>query len=395
MGTTKVGIYRQYYGPIPKDASGKALPRQLWPKKRGHSWLVRWTGLEGKRYSQSFKTFNEADRFAEEKQEEVRDGKSDPPPRISLEQFVKEHTKVMKGQVAHETLLDQLRALEMFKAHLKTKILLDDITPRNAESFIAARLASGVKIATVNKDIRTLKRIFNLAIEPRGYLREGSNPFARIKQRKQAPKAVRYVTTDDFQKLVAVTKTSWWKALLFLAYTTATRLGELLNLTWADVDFEKHRVRIVAKDVSDQLQGWEPKDHEGRVLPVPVEVMQLLANLQAELPEGSVYVFVPTERVKHIQRAIRAGTWKDESPLLNNLNRRLRVLIKRANIPPLTYHDLRRTCITNWARHLPIHVVRKLAGHSDLKTTQQYYLSVQEDDLEKARMVQSRILTPS
>jgi hypothetical protein len=37
-------------------------------------------------------------------------------------------------------------------------------------------------------------------------------------------------------------------------------------------------------------------------------------------------------------------------------------------------------------------VVRKLAGHSDIKTTQEYYLSVQEDDLEKARQVQSEIL---
>ena len=38
------------------------------------------------------------------------------------------------------------------------------------------------------------------------------------------------------------------------------------------------------------------------------------------------------------------------------------------------------------------HVVQQLAGHSSIKTTQQYYLSVQEDDLEKARRVQSAVL---
>ena len=36
--------------------------------------------------------------------------------------------------------------------------------------------------------------------------------------------------------------------------------------------------------------------------------------------------------------------------------------------------------------------MQKLAGHSNMKTTQQYYLAVQEDDLEKARKVQSDIL---
>jgi len=61
-------------------------------------------------------------------------------------------------------------------------------------------------------------------------------------------------------------------------------------------------------------------------------------------------------------------------------------------VAKFTFHDLRRSCITNWARHLPAHVVQKLAGHSDLKTTQRYYLSVQVDDLEKAREVQSEIL---
>ena len=37
-------------------------------------------------------------------------------------------------------------------------------------------------------------------------------------------------------------------------------------------------------------------------------------------------------------------------------------------------------------------MVQKLAGHSDIKTTQAYYLSVQQDDLEKARRVQAAIL---
>jgi hypothetical protein len=37
-------------------------------------------------------------------------------------------------------------------------------------------------------------------------------------------------------------------------------------------------------------------------------------------------------------------------------------------------------------------VVQKLAGHSDIKTMQVYYLTVQEDDLERARQVQSAIL---
>jgi len=37
-------------------------------------------------------------------------------------------------------------------------------------------------------------------------------------------------------------------------------------------------------------------------------------------------------------------------------------------------------------------VVQELAGYSDIKTTRLYYLAVEENDLQKARLVQEKIL---
>ena len=53
---------------------------------------------------------------------------------------------------------------------------------------------------------------------------------------------------------------------------------------------------------------------------------------------------------------------------------------------------MRRSCITNWAGDLPIHVVQQLSGHSDMRTTQTYYLSVNEEDVEKAKRLQGQLL---
>jgi integrase len=77
---------------------------------------------------------------------------------------------------------------------------------------------------------------------------------------------------------------------------------------------------------------------------------------------------------------------------MNNFGRSFHKLRGNAAVAECTLHDLRRSCITNWAKVLPIYVVQKLAGHSDIKTTQKYYLAVQEEDLEMARRVQSKIL---
>ena len=48
-------------------------------------------------------------------------------------------------------------------------------------------------------------------------------------------------------------------------------------------------------------------------------------------------------------------------------------------------HDLRRSYCTNLAGAVPMHVVQELAGHSDIRTTRQFYLRVQPQLLNDAR----------
>ncbi|NIT61618.1 MAG: tyrosine-type recombinase/integrase [Aliifodinibius sp.] len=287
---------------------------------------------------------------------------------------------------------DQKRALRMFMEHVGKNIQLQKISPKQAESFIAARLSSGVTVATVNKDIRTLKGIFNRAIETRCYLPSGHNPFGNIKERKRAQKQVRYVSVAEYQALSKTAESIRWRAVISVAYGSGLRRGEILNLTWSDIDFENHQIYITAKSATEAIFEWEPKDHEARVLPLTEETTLLLNCLQTKCAEGCPYVFLPAKRWEYIQRRQQTSQWQEGQALVNNFDRDFHKLRGNAGVAECTLHDLRRSCITNWARILPIHVVQKLAGHSDIKTTQKYYLSVEENYLEKARAVQTEIL---
>ena len=117
----------------------------------------------------------------------------------------------MKGQVAYATLQDQIRALKLFENLIGDSILLSKIKPRHAEAFVAHHLSTIPSVATVNKDIRTLRHVFTLAIEPRGYWVEGRNPFAKIKERKTTENEIRYVEIEEYRALMDKAKNLWWR----------------------------------------------------------------------------------------------------------------------------------------------------------------------------------------
>jgi len=392
MATEKVGIYRKYHGPIPTDRTGKPLPKSEWPRRRVFRWAVRWFGSDGKRYSKSFKTRKEAERFASEVQRRVCTRKADKPQDITLQQFRFEHGQVMKGQVAYATLDDQKRALKLFEKYIGGAILLSKIKPRHAEAFVAYRLTTVSSVATVNKDIRTLRRIFNLAIEPRGYLEDGQNPFTKIKERKTTDSEIRYVEPQECRALMENAASTWWQAFLSVAYGSGLRRNEILHLMWKNINFENQLIKVVARKRAKNILEWESKGHKNRIVPMSDETSQLLANLQLQAEEGFPYVFISAERFERIRERQRLGNWNPRCQVINNLDRSFQVIRCRASIDECVIHDLRRSAITNWAKRLPIHVVQRLAGHSDIRTTQRYYLAVQECDLEEAKALQSEIL---
>jgi integrase len=126
------------------------------------------------------------------------------------------------------------------------------------------------------------------------------------------------------------------------------------------------------------------RDHDLRMAsptPLPHQAVSLLATWQSIAPEGCPYVFMEQERWDYYRQTAAEGKWRPGQDLVNNVLRRFQTLCRRAGAGPYTIHELRRSCITNWAKKLPIHVVQQLAGHSDIQTTRRFYLSVQSQDV--------------
>ena len=63
----------------------------------------------------------------------------------------------------------------------------------------------------------------------------------------------------------------------------------------------------------------------------------------------------------------------------------MQVLFKRASVQPYSkpFHTLRKSCLTDWAQRFPQHVVSEWGGHSDIQTTNEYYLQVPASEYDR------------
>jgi len=146
-------------------------------------------------------------------------------------------------------------------------------------------------------------------------------------------------------------------------------------------------IHVNPKEDTAETIEWEPKDHEIRVVPMTDETVQLFTQMQLEATEKSPYIFISPKRLSRIMQRKKIGKWNSRSEIINNMREDFQSIRCLPGLARFTLNDLRRSAITNWAQRLQIQVVQKLAGHSDMKTTQQYYLAVRQEDIVAANTV--------
>lgn len=177
-----------------------------------------------------------------------------------------------------------------------------------------------------------------------------------------------YYSNDELPRLVEALDDGAYRLLFLVALKTGMRLGELLALTWGDVDLIEAVIRV-RRSYSDGTLGT-PKNHERRDVDITRDVVDLIGEWWGELgqPDDTALVF-PGET---------ASGYMNPQVILR---RRLYPALKRAGIPRVgptgekrTFHSFRHTFakralesgrqITWLSRHL---------GHSSLAVTSEVY----------------------
>jgi integrase len=326
-----------------------------------------------------------------EKEQQLRMGIIEPES-MRLSSFLQDSIERTGGQVRESSIRETKMAMKGFIACVGNIDFLK-IKHSHGERFVQYCLENGNAPATAAKKLRHLKRLFQLARE-RSQLEE--NPLRWVKQPKTAQKKVSIFTDQQIPFLVKAAcqyeeekPYLEWELLIRMALCTGMRRGELLNVTWRDIDFACMSVEVAPKEDSGDIWQWHIKDTDRRTLPLTDDVIALLTRLQVSQPAGCPYVFVPADRYEHVQELRRQGKWSVERGRcpLNNFTRMFKDILRIAGIKDRQFHDLRRTCLSMWlSSGLSEFEVMTLAGHSKFETTRKFYLAVSSDLVQRARI---------
>lgn len=319
---------------------------ELFKRPESPYWFIRYS-VDGKQKKISSKTTNkkEAEAQLHAIADKINKGKSFLPQKVTTAQFIEKYLIYSQNHKSHDTYkMDTFVINRFFKD--KKDIFLKSIHPLYIEEYVNERIKSGVKNATVNSDIIILKAIFNQAIRWK-YLAE--NPAGDIKKLPNITKKLpRFLSTDEINS-VLVECSSWLYDIVVILILTGMRIGELVNLTWNDINFGQQRIHIQSKE------GWTPKTYQIRTITMHPVVLDILKSR----PKKTKYVFTSHENCKINKR---------------NLQRRdFNKIIKKLGLKGVTIHTLRHT----FASHLimkgvDLRTVGEFLGHSSTKTTEIY-----------------------
>lgn len=270
----------------------------------------------------------------------------------SFQKLLHDYQAYCKTNLAPSTQNRYKSIIDNFKRFLKSDYphieKVSHFTSKLFEDFKSFRKVEEAHNRTINAEMVVLRMMFRLSIQW-DYAKE--NPTDGV-SRLRIPKknAPRFLTEEECKKLLEASN-EWLYPIFFTFLNTGMRKAELENLEWSDVDFNRHKIKVVVKD------DWSPKSNE-REIPINDKMCGVLKK-QKNNSSGSRYVF-PDENGKKIYT--------------NRLRKRLMTLTKQLGFGEVTkIHALRHTFASHLVmKGVDLATIKQLMGHADIDTTMVY-----------------------
>ena len=205
--------------------------------------------------------------------------------------------------------------------------------------------SSGASKTTVD-NVRRIISSFFAWLEAEDYIVK--SPVRRIKKVKVGKKVKEVYSDETIEKLKAKAKNVRDLAIIAFLYSTGVRVGELVRLNIADVDFELRECVVLGKGNKQRKVYFDA-----------VSKLYLQEYLQSRNDDCEALFCSLQAPIKRLE--------------ISGVEIALRKIGKAAGIPNVHPHKFRRTLATRAIdKGMPIEQVQRMLGHSQIDTTLEY-----------------------
>lgn len=213
--------------------------------KIGYRARVRLDGAPEK--TETFPTRREAETWSRKMESEIKEGRyfgrREDKEKTFIE-FIERYInkELPKNPRAYQK---QKQLLTWWTSHLGPYYLCH-ITPSiiaELRDKLMSESTSRKKLrtpSTANRYLASLSRAFNIAVKEWHWIKE--NPVSRIRRPKENKPKERYLNKEEIERLLNAchkSKSPHIYPVVLFALSTGARKGEILNLLWEDIDFDR------------------------------------------------------------------------------------------------------------------------------------------------------------
>lgn len=286
------------------------------------------------------------------------------------------------------------------------------LAPGHVETFLEEKRLAGLSPRTRQYLRAVLRRALSRALKHGLVAR---NAAALADPPRSVRSDVQSLTPEQARTFLAAIAEHRLYPLIVVAVSCGLRQGEILGLTWKDLDLDRGVLHV--RHALERLgKGWrlvEPKSEQSRrAIKLPDPLLPILRahrtrQLETRLAAGGRwqdhgFVFTARHgqpldgsRLNRQTKELLRQTWSGGLPDCKHLHvsNRQCADCHAEHLPVLHFHSLRHSCATFLlVQGVPARVVMDLLGHSDIRLTLNTYSHVVEQLQEDAAQQMSAVL---